>query len=675
MRTLLVIAKQSGLAAALRTVLDENEYRLLSHEEVWEAESLLMHGAVDICVLDAELTDVQPMRALKQIRRYASACPIIIYTSNTQWEWEEEAYMLGVQHILTKPVRGGLLKSLLQRLWSSEDRLVPLRESGSPAAVRDLGNLDSPPRNDGALKVLRDFSTILTHSLCSDSLLKQFLLLLRSVLGVNRAAIFLRQPVRPKGGIGNEREDLVLRPACALGLAPGLLDHLVLSPQQGIGHYIYRSGRILKNGSDEARADLVAQKEFALLGAQVAIPILDRESVVGVAVFDGRLTGEFFANEELALIFHLLEGVGLAIKNSWLYDQLSEGHEMLTDVLNELEGGCIVVNQQLEIIHANPAAQKFFHSESGSKRELVFADLPQPVASKLFQVLRTQEVQGPFTYRPDAPAGAVYQIRVRPFKRLNSVTTNSALLLVEDVTHRERVHQLELEASNVALIKSVARQLAHEIGNAVVPVMTCLKLYSSSGEESVDLAETKLREAADGGCARIARLVKQVQYLASDGLGMQRSISFREIAAAAAKEASVSQPGKVILLPNGDLDSDEEAAIRADVAQLSHAFFEIFLNALQATPANKPVSVSWKSTEEAANLCVEIQDGGEGFAAEALERATDPFYSTRTVGLGLGLSVARKIIEMHQGKMQFAARVDGQNNTVRVFLPQVAAPA
>src|SRR5471030_1423886 len=104
MKTLLVIAKQSGLAAAVNAVLDATEYRVLPQEEVWQAEAILMQGFVDLCLLDAELTDVQPIRAIKHIRRLAPNCPIIIYTANKQWEWEEEAYILGVEHILAKPV-------------------------------------------------------------------------------------------------------------------------------------------------------------------------------------------------------------------------------------------------------------------------------------------------------------------------------------------------------------------------------------------------------------------------------------------------------------------------------------------------------------------------------------------------------------------------------------------
>ena len=71
----------------------------------------------------------------------------------------------------------------------------------------------------------------------------------------------------------------------------------------------------MRRDSDEVRADGETQKEFELLGAQVAVPILDRDAVIGVAVFDGRITGEPLVNVELEMIFRLLEQVGLGLRN------------------------------------------------------------------------------------------------------------------------------------------------------------------------------------------------------------------------------------------------------------------------------------------------------------------------------------------------------------------------
>jgi len=663
LKTILVIAKQSGLAAAVNAVVDPEVYRVTAHEEIFEAEALLSQSLVDACLLDAELTDIQPIRIIKQIRRLAPACPILIYTANKQWEWEEDAYLLGVNHILGKPVRARVLNALLERCQSAEP--APSPAIYAPLPQRETSKQGLPPER--ALEVLRDFSAILTHSLCSESLLKQILLLLREILGVNRAAIFLRQPIPASGG-SFKADELLLRPACAIGIASELLDHIALSPDRGIGRHLYRSGRILKNGSDEARTDLVAQKEFAVLGAQVAIPILDRESLVGVAVFDGRLTGEFFANEELSLIFHLLEGVGLAIKNSWLHDQIASSHEMLTDVLNELESGCIVVDRQFKVIHANPAARKFFKQGVEAGAPLVFKDLPQEIISKLFECLENSQPAEPFRWTASPPEELTLLVRVRPFRTKSSPTPNAALLVVDDVTAQERVHLLEIESANLRLTQNIATHLAHEIGNSLVPVMTFQEL-----SRSADLP-APIQESARSGLRRISRLTKQMQFLADTGLRGQRAQPIADVVSAAIHESETPAQSRIDL---ARCDNSAPQLVLCEFDKLKHAFAEILINALQASPPESKVHVSCDVSTSSAGepqVCVCIKDAGRGFSSEAAEKGTQPFYSTRTVGMGLGLTVARRVIEMHGGRLDIRPSDAGSTGMVRVYLPVADRP-
>src|SRR6185369_4597940 len=75
------------------------------------------------------------------------------------------------------------------------------------------------------LTVLRDFSSILTHSLDAEAMLRQFLLFLRKIVSINRAAIFLRQPYPTFEGVAAPEESRRLRAACAIGLSAGLLEH------------------------------------------------------------------------------------------------------------------------------------------------------------------------------------------------------------------------------------------------------------------------------------------------------------------------------------------------------------------------------------------------------------------------------------------------------------------
>jgi DNA-binding response OmpR family regulator len=298
MKTLLILAQHPDFVEGIQAGLSPENYRVVHRLNLEDAEPLLRHGLLNACILDVEGSAVRGMWMIEKLRRLVPNCPIIIYTGTEQWDWEEEAYLKGVAHVLAKPVRSRLLETLLERMFDKISSPVgrtaisaaPI-STFAPMRAADGGSGGAPvPANSiQAFEVLRHFSAILTHSLDAEALLKKFLLLLREIVGVNRAAVFLREPgVTFAGGRAGD-EGRLLRKGCAIGLPSGLHQHFELSFEGGIGAHLFRSGRILRRHSDEVRADTQMQQEFELLGAQVAVPILDRETLIGVAVFNSVL--------------------------------------------------------------------------------------------------------------------------------------------------------------------------------------------------------------------------------------------------------------------------------------------------------------------------------------------------------------------------------------------------
>jgi signal transduction histidine kinase len=524
--------------------------------------------------------------------------------------------------------------------------------------------------------VLRDFSGILTHSLNAEGMLKQFLLLLREMLSINRAAVFLRPQFGSVGTLG-QSESRRLRAACAVGLSSGLLEHFELSFEAGIGGYLFRVGRILRRQSEEARLDPEAQKEFELLGAQVAVPILDRETLLGVAVFDNRITGEPLVNSELELIFHLLEQLGLALKNIWLHDQLAANHEMMAEILRELSSACVVVSRDLTLLHANKSARKFFARGENRTGEMEFSDLPQVLGAKIYQVLKTGSAITSFNYVPEDGSGAIYKINVVPFQRQKAGLPASALLMAEDLTQSEQLRTLEIEAANLRLIKSMADRLTHEIGNAMVPLSTHQQLLADKWKDPEFRAS--LDVALADGVRRVSRLVNQMRFLARDGLGTSEAFPIAPLIEEAYQEACKYQPAKSAQLRYDS--ANKPVVVNGDRAALKHALAEIMLNALQANPTDAKIGVRLHTQANGDALRaieIEVQDNGGGFTPEAIANAPAPFFTTRNVGLGLGLTVSRKIVETHQGKLEIIPSKPGQAGIVRISLPleaSVALPA
>jgi nitrogen fixation/metabolism regulation signal transduction histidine kinase len=64
-----------------------------------------------------------------------------------------------------------------------------------------------------------------------------------------------------------------------------------------------------------------------------------------------------------------------------------------------------------------------------------------------------------------------------------------------------------------------------------------------------------------------------------------------------------------------------------------------------------------------------VRDNGGGFAPEVAARATDPFFTTRNTGVGLGLSVAKRVIEAHAGRLEVQTRHQPEDPDLVIHLP------
>jgi nitrogen-specific signal transduction histidine kinase/ActR/RegA family two-component response regulator len=677
MKTLLVLAPHPDFADSVSAALNPEQYRVIHRSNVEEAEPFLAHGLADLLILDVELTSVQGTWLLEKLRRRSPKSPIIIYTGARQWEWEEEAYAQGASHVLSKPVRARTLNVLLERLWSNAPGTLSLAATTQqpmlPAPMEVMRPAEHPfpvPPVGPAhtLGVLRDFSGILTHSLNLEAMLKQFLMLLREIVSINRAAIFLRVPSTSFEEATSARETRRLRAAASVGLSAGLLEHFELSLDAGIGGHLFRLGRILRRNSEEVRNDPETRKEFELLGGQVAVPILDRDNVMGVAVFDGRITGEPLVNSELELIFRLLEQLGLAVKNIWLHGQLTGNHEMMAGILRELSSACVLVSRDLAILHANKMARKYFSRAERQSGDLEFSDLPQALGAKVYQVLKTGSAITGFKYEPEHLPGTVYNVNIVPFQRPASGLPASVLLMAEDLTQSQQLQRLEIEAANLRLVKTMADRLTHEIGNAMVPLSTHQQLLADKWKDPEFRAS--LDAALADGVKRVTRLINQMRFLARDALLAADAFPLAPLIEEAFQEARKYQPVKAAQLKYET--GSTPIVLTGDRAALKHALAEVMLNALQANPTDPKIGVRLHA-EATANgkedLQIEVQDNGTGFTSEAAQKAPAPFFTTRNVGLGLGLTVSRKIIETHHGHLEIVSPKSGEAGVVRIRLP------
>ena len=246
--------------------------------------------------------------------------------------------------------------------------------------------------------------------------------------------------------------------------------------------------------------------------------------------------------------------------------------------------------------------------------------------------------------------------------------------MAEDLTQSEQLRRLELEAANLRQLKAMAERLTHELGNAMVPLSVHQQMLAEmlvKGTLDLEFLKVIEQDWADG-VKRANRLIHQIRFLARDALLAHDAFPLGPVIEEAYAEARKHQPAK-----DADLSFEnvsQPAIVTGDRDALRHALSEVILNALQANPAAPKIGVRLRADSNGTGvkgLQIEVQDNGSGFTPEAAQKAFAPFFTTRNVGLGLGLTVSRKIIETHHGKLEIVPPNPGQIQTgiVRISLP------
>ncbi len=115
------------------------------------------------------------------------------------------------------------------------------------------------------------------------------------------------------------------------------------------------------------------------------------------------------------------------------------------------------------------------------------------------------------------------------------------------------------------------------------------------------------------------------------------------------------------------LDIENIPLVKIDKEQIHLALVHILKNSVEAMPKGGSLSISLQ--HQRGNILITIQDSGCGILNGHSKRITEPFFTTKVYGTGLGLSFAQKAIDLHGGSLTFE-QAENRGTIVRVELPR-----
>lgn len=216
----------------------------------------------------------------------------------------------------------------------------------------------------------------------------------------------------------------------------------------------------------------------------------------------------------------------------------------------------------------------------------------------------------------------------------------------------------------LAVLGEFATTVAHEVRNPLATMKTSVQALARQERdgERLELLDDMQREID-----RLARVMEDMLCFGRPRPPEAAPVPVRDLLRRLQTLIGPQAARQKVRL---SVQGDSDIIFLADADHLTQILVNLLINALQATAEGNLVAVRAFRGGERATL--EVSDTGCGIPAEALPRVTDPFFTTKPQGSGLGLSICRQLAELNGGEISISSEV-GSGTTVRVTLPTEAA--
>jgi signal transduction histidine kinase len=227
----------------------------------------------------------------------------------------------------------------------------------------------------------------------------------------------------------------------------------------------------------------------------------------------------------------------------------------------------------------------------------------------------------------------------------------------------ERLHHTQMSrAEHLATPGEVATGLAHEIRNPLAGIAGVIDIAardlpaSSPARAVIKDVRQEISQINQiiGDLLQTARPHPPERRLSDLNVTVEHSVML-------ARQQALSKPIEIVFNKNPELSEVEH-----DSDQIHQVLLNLMLNAIQAIDGPGKIRVEVKAIDDM--VAISVSDTGRGISATDLPNIFRPFYTTKGNGTGLGLSLARRIVDEHQGRIEVSSSV-GVGTKFMVLLP------
>jgi signal transduction histidine kinase len=221
-------------------------------------------------------------------------------------------------------------------------------------------------------------------------------------------------------------------------------------------------------------------------------------------------------------------------------------------------------------------------------------------------------------------------------------------------------------------LEGIAARLAHEVKNPLAAIKGLSTHMARSLQSEGSSENAKMKERLTIVAAEAERLQEIVDGFLSFSRGLD------DLTVAPTKPYDIARELSLLLETRAadagvtiEVRGSRELSLDADSKKLRQALLNLVLNAMQASSKGSTVTLEIAKSCADGAAVLRVMDRGAGMTPDILDRIRKPYYTTKEGGSGLGIAIARGIIEQHGGTLRFES-TSGRGTTAIVLLPASA---
>ena len=371
-------------------------------------------------------------------------------------------------------------------------------------------------------------------------------------------------------------------------------------------------------------------------------------------------------SDEIGQVSRKITQVGQQLRG--VHEIFSTLRENMNSVMAGLEDGLLLFTRDARAVMISPAAEKFLGAEAGQFLGRRVTDI-FPVGHPLREALHLEgdELSEIAAETDLQTSEGVKRVSVSVQAIQEDGERMGALLTLRDLDSLESINTQLQVSERLAALGRITAGVAHEVKNP----LNSMRLWLENLKESLpDDRDTGAKQAVQVLDKEIDRLDAVVKRFLDFSRPMNVRLEATQLADLLKEVLDIARPQLeraniqvAQLLP---IDVPE---VYVDRDLLKQAILNLVLNAVEAMPSGGQLRVVLSRRGETAEITV--GDTGKGIAPEHRQKVFQLFFTTRPGGSGIGLASAFRIVQLHNGSIDFTSEV-GRGTTFRIELPLAA---